>query len=308
MSVSTPQPYVQANTNGRLHDAREPTLSPLNRGFLYGDAVYEVWRTYDRVLFGWEEHVQRLRGSADALAMSLPLSPDALLEQIKRTVAAFVQVTAHAGDFYIRLQVYRGEGAIGLDPQLSGDPGFVLLVQAVPRISVTHWERGLRLTVGQALRRNPPQALNPAWKTGNYLNNLLSLHEARSRGADDVVILNLAGEITEASTANIAFIAGRQFITPPLSAGMLAGVTGRLLLDEVAAAAGVEPVERRLRVEDLSGMEECMLLSTTKDVQPVGGIDEIPFRVGEGTRARELKQVFAQFVAERLATRPDLLV
>ena len=303
-----PPPFVQANTNGRLHDAAEASLSPLNRGFLYGDAVYEVWRTYNRILFGWEEHWERLLGSAEALSIRLPLSMDALLAQIKRTVAAYEQARDHPGDFYVRLQVYRGEGAIGLDPRLADQAGFVILVQPVPLLSAAHWESGMKLTVSQTFRRNPPQALNPAWKTGNYLNSLLGLHEAKGRGADDVVFLNLADEVTEASTSNLALISGRQWITPPLSAGMLAGVTRRLILDEVAAAAGLEPVERSLRVEDLAAMDECMLLSSTKDVQPVGAVDGLRFRVAEGSRTRDLKRAFADYVNHRLQVRPDLSV
>ena len=68
--------YIQANTDGRLHDAAEPSISPLNRGFLYGDAVYEVWRTYHGVIFGFEEHGRRLERSARALHLEIGLSPD----------------------------------------------------------------------------------------------------------------------------------------------------------------------------------------------------------------------------------------
>src|SRR5688572_9667114 len=111
--------YIQACTNGRLHDAREPSVSPLNRGFLYGDAIYEVWRTYHGVIFAWEEHWRRLKESAASLYMQLPLDAPAALEEIKRTVAAFQSSDRYRGDFYIRLQVTRGSGPIGLDPALA---------------------------------------------------------------------------------------------------------------------------------------------------------------------------------------------
>src|SRR5437762_3599983 len=83
------------------------------------------------------------------------------------------------------------------------------------------------------LRRNPAESLNPAWKTGNYLNNILCLREAKTRGADEVVILNLAGEVTEAAVCNLAFVRGGEFITPPLQAGILGGITRSLLLEEI---------------------------------------------------------------------------
>ena len=81
--------YIQANTSGRLHDAREPSIAPLNRGFLYGDAVYEVWRSYHGVIFAWEEHWERLEQSARALTLALPLSEERLRAEIDRTVREF---------------------------------------------------------------------------------------------------------------------------------------------------------------------------------------------------------------------------
>src|ERR1035438_1206434 len=88
--------FIQANTNGRLHPANEPSLTPLNRGFLYGDAVYEVWRTYDGVLFAWEEHWRRLRASAAALHLDLPFEPPRILGEIARTAAAHREASGYA--------------------------------------------------------------------------------------------------------------------------------------------------------------------------------------------------------------------
>src|SRR5262245_42873610 len=107
--------YIQANTDGRLHSAEEPSISPLDRGFLYGDAIYEVWRTYDGVIYAWEEHWQRLEQSARALDLTLPLGAAEMLEQIRNTAMAWRQkVSAASGDVGVRLQITRGGGAIGL--------------------------------------------------------------------------------------------------------------------------------------------------------------------------------------------------
>src|ERR1044072_6976790 len=107
--------YIQANTDGRLHSASEPSISPLNRGFLYGDAIYEVWRTYGRTIFAFEEHWQRLEQSARALYMELPLNRTRFLEEACRTVKAFFENNGQANELYVRLQISRGAGAIGLD-------------------------------------------------------------------------------------------------------------------------------------------------------------------------------------------------
>src|SRR4051812_8144616 len=266
-------PYIQANTNGRLHSAAEPSLSPLNRGFLYGDAIYEVWRTFQGTIFAWEEHFARLENSARALYLQLPWSRAEILAEIKRTVAAFRAETKFNDDLYIRLQVSRGAGPIGLDIALADRAEFVLLVQPCPTISSAALQNGIKLSVAKELRRNPIETLSPAWKTGNYLNNILGLREARARGADDVVMLNLRGEITEAATSNIAFVRDGEVLTPPLEAGILEGITRGLLLRKIAPALGVRVRETPLTLKDLPGMTECFLLGTTRDISPVGAID-----------------------------------
>jgi branched-chain amino acid aminotransferase len=295
----SPTPYIQANTKGRLHSAAEPSVSPLNRGYLYGDAIYEVWRTYDKVLFAWEEHWARLERSAGALYFPPVPKPEDVLGEIRRTTSAYRQATGYGGELYIRLQLARGEGAIGLDPALAGDLHFVILVQPCPQLSAAQLERGQTLSIARSLRRNPAEALNPAWKTGNYLNNLLCLREAKTRGADEVVILNQAGEITEAAVCNLGFVREGAVVTPPLSAGILAGVTRGLLLSEVAARAGVPVREESIRPEDLGGMEEAFLLSSTKDLQPVGAIDGTLYKTGPETVTRRLKAAFADYAREQ---------
>ncbi len=300
--------YIQANTNGRLHPASEPSISPLNRGFLYGDAIYEVWRTYGRVIFAWEEHWSRLTRSAAALYLNLPWNADTLLGQIRRTVEAYTHNSVYRGELYIRLQITRGAGPVGLDPALADEPTYVLLVQPVPALSTAQLENGQALSVSTRLRRNPVNALDPAWKTGNYLNNLLCLHEAKSRGADEVVILNLAGEVTEAAVCNLAFVRDGELHTPPLSAGILAGITRQLLLERIAPMAGVTVHESIIRPEDLAAMEECCLLSTTKDLQPVARIDGQTFRTGPDTVTRGLKTAFANYAAEQTKINSHLAV
>lgn len=303
-----PAPFIQANTNGRLHSAHEPSLTPLDRGFLYGDAIYEVWRTYHGVVFAWEEHFSRLERSARALHLPLPWTRTEMFAEIARTVAAFRQTASFLEDVYIRLQVSRGAGAIGLDIALADRPEFVLLVQPCPKNSPEILRDGMRLSIAMSLRRNPIESLSPAWKTGNYLNNILGLREARARGADDVVMLNLRGEVTEAATSNIAFVRNGEVITPRLDAGILEGITRGLLLRRIAGAAGVHASEATLCPQDLAAMSECFLLSSTKDVTPVGAVDDLRFKVGPDTVSARLKAAFANYARESAAAHPELKV
>lgn len=297
--------YIQANTNGRLHDAREPALSPLNRGFLYGDAIYEVWRTYGGVLFAWEEHWRRLQQSGTALHIGVPGEADEMLEQIKLAASAYRAQTGHAGELYVRLQITRGAGAIGLDTALADAPDYTILVQANKDLTAAQLGAGYTLSLETTLRRNPANSINPAWKTGNYLNNILCLRAARARGADDVLMMNLAGNITEAATSNIGFIRDGVVYTPPLDAGILGGITRDLILREVAPAAGLQAEERTLSPDDIETMEECFLMSTTRDVAPVGAIDLRRFKVAPDSRTMRLKTAFADYVSRYVAAHPN---
>jgi len=299
--------YIQANTNGRLHDASEPSISPLNRGFLYGDAIYEVWRTFDGVIFAWEEHWLRLQKSADALFMKELFSKEYIFSEISRTCSAYLNKSGYRGELYIRLQISRGCGSIGLDIGLADKPEFVIIVQPCPELSEHKRREGLRLTVAKNLRRNPVNTLNPAWKTGNYLNNILCLREAKAEGSDEVVILNINGEVTEASVSNLAFIQEGALITPPLEAGILVGITRSLAL-KLAEKMGLRVIERAITPDELPSMQECMILSTTRCIAPVSCIDSVNYKVGHETLTHKLNEAFLTYAHSSAKAHPELMV
>lgn len=300
--------YIQANTDGRLHSADKPSISPLNRGFLYGDAIYEVWRTYDGILFAWDEHWQRLERSAQALGFVLPFTQAEMLKQIKRTVSVYCRKSGQRPELYVRLQVSRGAGAIGLNSLLADRPGYVLLVQQLKILPPEQVARGMKLALADTLRRNHPSTLNPLWKTGNYLNNILCLRQAIAAGADEVLMTNLAGEICESSVSNIFFVRDGVLHTPPLSAGMLEGITRASVLGPVARAAGVTINETTIRPEDLASFRECFIASTTKEIYPVNAINEVRFVLGPETVTARLQAAFRDYTASHVKRNKRLRV
>ncbi len=300
--------YIQANTDGKLHSADKPSISPLNRGFLYGDAIYEVWRTYDGILFAWDEHWQRLERSAQALGFPLPFTQLELLQQIKRTAAGFCRKSGERPELYIRLQVARGAGVIGLNTMLADKPSYVLLIQSLKVPTTEQVARGIRLGLAKTFHRNHPSTLNPLWKTGNYLNNILCLREAMAAGAEEVVMTNLAGEITESAVANIGFVRDGVLVTPPLSAGMLEGITRAAVLGPVARAAGVPVHETTIRPEELGSFSECFITGTTREVHPVNAIDDRQFTVGPATVTAKLQRAYADYTRTYVSERGRLRV
>ena len=288
--------YIQANTGGRLHDARLASVSPLNRGFLYGDSIYEVWRTLDGVLIAFEDHWERLMRSADSLGMDIGFSESYLKKEIGRTIEAFQENAGPMRDSYVRFQMARGDGPLALDPTVSMKPFWVILVQKLKTLSEEHLEGGVRLSIAQELRRNPKDSLDPAWKTGNYLNNVIGLAEARNRDANDVLMLNHDGEVCEASTSNVFFVKGKVVVTPFSSCGILEGVTRKILLKRLKLPDGIELREERIKVEELSGFDECFLTATTCDIIPVKCIDDFHYFVSSESVTRQLKSEYKKWL------------
>jgi branched-chain amino acid aminotransferase len=300
--------YIQANTNGKLHDATEPSISPLDRSFLYGDSIYEVVRTYDGVLFAFDEHWDRLRRSAGALGLELPFDRGVLLTEIRRTVSAYFEKIGEKVEVNVRLQISRGAGAIGLDTAFADRPLYTLIVRKLSPWPEEKIRKGATLAVSKTLYRNSVQTLNPAWKTGNYLNNLLCLREARLKGADEVLILNLDGAVSEASVCNVFFINGKKLLTPPSIAGILEGITRMIVLREAALAWKLDVSEEPIYPAQFDEFDECFMTSTTKEIAPVASIDDVKFKVGKGTLTSRIRKMFTDYVKQHNEQRVEMRI
>lgn len=255
------------------------TVSVLDRGFLYGDSVYEVVRTFGGRPFGLPEHLERLRQSAAYLYMEIPWSDAEISQEVSRTLDQ-----AGAGDFYIRIVVTRGtESRINLLPGPQLRPHLIVIIASLetePLLS----ETGVHLAIASR-QRNPREALDPVAKTGNYLNNILALLEAQQQGADDALMLNAKGEVTEATTSNFWVIKAGIVQTPNLAAGMLHGITRQFIL-QILQTHQIPYQEVRLQAADLKDAEEAFLSSSVRLLMPVNRIDnwELPHCPGPLTR------------------------
>jgi branched-chain amino acid aminotransferase len=250
------------NVEGRLVSPEQAFVPVLDRGFLYGDSVYDVVRTYSGRVFELGRHLDRMERTATRIGISLP--PRATLEsELSRTMAA-----AGNAESYARLIVTRGEGRFGLAPHLAeGQSRLIIIVRPLEPPAAEQYERGLRIAVAR-IRRNPPQAVDPALKTGNYLNGILALRESHGVGADDALMLDLQGRATELSTSNVFFVKDGVVVTPPLGLGILEGVT-RALLVGIAREDGVLLREDPHGVDALLAADEVFVTSTIREVMAV---------------------------------------
>ncbi|MCA9316360.1 MAG: aminotransferase class IV [Planctomycetes bacterium] len=278
----------------RPEDARVPAL---DRGFLYGDSVYEVLWWHRGAPIQLEEHLERLERSAERMYLDLGASRAHWRSVISETVAA-----SGAGadeDVYVRLVVTRGVGALGLSMEPAPTPTVVVVV-APARRPAPGYALALAIVARERVGR---RALDPAAKTGNYMNNALALHEAKLAGADDAVLLNAEGFVTEASTANVYLVERGALVTPALDAGLLEGTTRRRLLG-LARELGVDVHETAVRPERLRGADEVFVSSSVRGVVPASRVDQRVFEAPlPGPVTSRLREAFEQRADEEARAR-----
>ena len=168
-----------------------------------------------------------------------------------------------------------------------------MIQKALPPYPAWHYEDGVKVAA-VGVRRNHPRALDPAIKSSNLLNNILAVREAQSRGAEEPVLLNQEGFLAEGASTNVFLARGGTLFTPPLSAGILAGITREVVL-ELLPGLGIPFREEPLHLDDLLAADEAFVTSTTREVVPVRQVDETP--VGSGRPGPLTRRVMEAFRA-----------
>ena len=281
--------------DGQISDLANTRIPVADRGFLYGDSVYEVFRTYSGIPFLFDAHYQRLLNSARLIAMDINQSKPEIIAAVKQSVRA--SLPAAGEDVYARYQITRGEGPIDLAPDLLLKTRLVIIVKAVPRWNQAFYEHGTVLAVPN-LRRNSVNSLDPNIKGGNYLNNIMALGEAKKLGADDCLMLDAKGWITECSNSNVWFVVDGKLVTP--AGGNLDGLTRHSLIT-LFADADIEVMQRPLHHEELLDATECFVTSATREVMPVCTLyarngDKLVFPSGGGERTRQAMRIYTQML------------
>ena len=277
-----------AAVDGAVSPLNEARIPVMDRGFLYGDSIYEVFRTYRGIPLFFEEHWRRFENSARLIHLELGSVRDELTADMRAAIAA-----SHAAelgkDVYVRYIVTRGEGPLDLLPRQGVALRRVVIVKEVPQWNPKHYSDGATLAI-VSTRRNPHEALDPNIKGGNYMNNVLGVIEASSLGADDCLMLSESGLVTEASNSNVFFVIDGVLVTPSQRAANLRGLTKAAVL-AACGAAGIYAREGEISADDAMRASECFVTSATREVMPVavlmrddGSSREFPRGGGETTR------------------------
>jgi len=274
--------------NGSVVPAEEARVCVLDNGFTFGDAVYETLRTYGGRPFELGRHLARLRASAARLGFSIPDDD----RELETRLLALLARAANA-ESYIRLIVSRGVGDISYHFERVGPPTVVMVVKPFEPYPDTAYLDGIDVAVVD-VRRNHPRALDPAIKSCNLLNNILAVREAQARGAEEALLLNDKDELAEGASTNLFLVKGGAVATPPLTAGILAGVTRAVLLG-LLREQGIPCREAPVPVGDLRAADEAFVTSSTREVMPIRAVDGRP--VGDGRPGPVTRRILAAFRA-----------
>ncbi len=265
--------FMLVYLDGHFIPQEEARVSVFDHGFLYGDGIYETMRAYEGRLFLLKQHLARLKRSANAISLKLPLPLDKISEALNETL-----VVNKLREAYVRLHVSRGPGEIGLDPALCAAPTMVIVAKPFLDYPAAYFERGLRVAIVKT-RRNHPLAMNPSIKGTNFLNNILAKIEAVKAKAIEGIMLNWQGHVAEGTISNIFAVRKGILYTPHTDTGILEGVTRDLVL-RLARRKKIPVKEVLLSPKALLAADECFITNTTMEVMPVTTIDRK--RVGSG--------------------------
>lgn len=290
------------NVNGEIVEPNDAKVSIFDRGYIYGDSLYEVTRSYQGKFFKLEEHLERMEKSAALCRMSLGQSTEEYQEEIQKTFAAFRKQAGNQNkDVYMRIMVSRGIGRIGFGLECVTTPTqFVIVIQDVAGFTASmtpeRFEKGLHLHFAKRIR-NDRRALDPAMKSGNYLNSLLAYLEAVDQGPfEDAILCNFDGHVTEGTTFNVGYVNRGIVAIPPLDIGILDGITRRIMI-EVAQDLGIEVREVRFTPQRMLEADETFVTSSLKEIYPITQLDGKKIGSGKpGAITRKMAQAYRDYV------------
>ncbi len=290
------------NLNGEILDPADAKVSVFDRSFLYGDSLYEVVRTYRGKPFRLKEHLVRMEKSAKLCQMRFSQTSAEYEREILRSIEAYrAQPGKQDEDVYARIVVSRGSGKIGFGlGNLETPTLYAIIIEPISMFPNKPFEKGTQLQISERIR-NHPRALDPAMKSGNYLNSLLAYLTAAEAGYDDALMVDQQGFMTEGTTFNLFYVNRGIVATAPLDVGILDGVTRRAILN-LCIEQGLPCREVRFPKEYLYEADEVFVSSSLKEVLPVLALDGK--RIGNGKAGpvtRKLRDAFDDLVRRELS-------
>ncbi|HEX2259156.1 MAG TPA: branched-chain amino acid transaminase [Actinomycetota bacterium] len=275
--------------DGELVEWEKATIHVLNHSLHYGSGVFEGIRAYRTkrgpAVFRLTDHIERLHQSAKIYLVEMPFGVQQLIEASKLTVRE-----NNLEACYIRPLVYHGYGEMGLNPLVSPVKVAIMAWTWGAYLGEEGFTKGVKVKIS-SWRRNDQNAMPPAAKaTGQYLNSGLAKVEAVKSGYDEAIMLNMFGHVADATGENVFIVRDGVLLTPPVSAGPLAGITRDSIMT-IARDLGIQVEEANLVRTDLYTADEAFLTGTAAEVVPIRSVDDRD--LGElGPVTKKIQEVF----------------
>jgi len=277
--------------DGEIFDLKDGKISVLDHCFLYGDGVFEGIRVIDRGILFHKEHMTRLYKSAKFVR--IPMMPR---KEYEKYLFDAVR-SSNLDSCYIRIVVTRGIGDLGVNPAKCSGSKLVIIVTSLKLYPENLYENGLKLIVAKT-RKTPYASLNCGIKSCNYLNNVMAKWEAVDRGADEAVMLDNNGGVSEATLDNIFGVKADTLFTPGLETNCLPGITREKIM-EIARKQGMKVVEGAFTSNDFMSADEVFLTGTGAGIVPVIKIENKPIGSGKmGPNTKKLRYEYNSRINE----------
>lgn len=274
--------------DGKWHDEASARVSVFDHGLLYGDGVFEGIRVYAGKVFKLREHLDRLWESAHAVMLDVPMPKS----ELGRVIEEAVQRSG-LEEAYIRPIVTRGVGDLGIDPRKCPKPTVIVIVDKINIWPPERYEEGLSvITAGTPIPHR--EALSPRVKSLNYLCHAMAKMEANVAGADEALMLDASGHVAEGTGQNVFVVKHGVLRTPPLHAGILAGITRGVVM-ELARGAGHAVREELLNRFDIYTADEAFLTGSASEIAPIRSYDGRT--IGSGRAGPVTKDLMVRFRA-----------
>lgn len=255
--------------NGEFIPKEQALISIDDGGFLYGFGIFETMRAYNGKVFRLSKHLDRLEVSQKLVGLKLDIGTEELRRIVEETVKR-----NRLSDAYVRMTLSSGVEK----------PTVVVFARSLEKYLKNYkydldyyYQNGMRAV--KVSERSNPHSLVTKIKSLNYLQNLIAKKEAKEKGADEAILINTSGYVSEGAASNLFLVQGGRVFTPPLEAGLLPGVT-REVVEELADEAGIELRETEFRLEEMRAADECFLTNSMLEVMPVTDIDD--HAIGDG--------------------------
>ncbi len=254
--------------NGQFVPEEQAVVSVFDRGFLYGDGLFETMRVFNGRIFRWDQHLARLQRGLEFLNLNVSLNPGQL-----RGIAQRLVDENQLPDSLLRLTISRGVGKRGYSPVGADKPTLVMSVHPAPTLST---QNGWRVVISTV--RLPAGEELATHKTCSKLPQILARMEADAAGADEALLLNTEDLVVEGASSNLFWLEGKQVCTPPLPAGILAGVTRAVVL-EICRDLQIPTRESTVTAKQLPATQGAFVSLSSFGIVPISSLNgkEMPF-------------------------------